>query len=262
MKISPMVMEKCSASSYPARLNNVKKKPESILKNIRADLGRSGDPTAIEVFKRFFKETPVFYGVKSATVSAIAKKYWKEIAQWDKEEIFKLCESLYRSDFCEEAFIAAKWLPKLSGSFVRKDLTTFKNWISSYINNWAKCDGFCNHTMGDYFEKFPEDIKELKKWTQSDNRWLKRAAAVSLIVPAKRGKFLVDVFDIAERLLKDEDDMAQKGYGWLLKEASRLHQKEVFDFVNTNKRDMPRTALRYAIELMPKNLKAEAMKKP
>jgi hypothetical protein len=28
-----------------------------------------------------------------------------------------------------------------------------------------------------------------------------------------------------------------------------------------NKRQMPRTALRYAIELMPKELKAEAMKK-
>jgi len=62
-------------------------------------------------------------------------------------------------------------------------------------------------------------------------------------------------------LLLDGDDLVQKGYGWLLKEESRLHTKEVFDYVVKNRRVMPRTALRYAIELMPKTLKAEAMKK-
>ena len=40
-----------------------------------------------------------------------------------------------------------------------------------------------------------------------------------------------------------------------------MHQKEVFDYVVKNRKVMPRTALRYAIELMPKELKAEAMKK-
>ena len=44
-------------------------------------------------------------------------------------------------------------------------------------------------------------------------------------------------------------------------EKSRKHEKEVYDYVMSNKKAMPRTALRYAIELMPKDLKAEAMKK-
>jgi 3-methyladenine DNA glycosylase AlkD len=47
----------------------------------------------------------------------------------------------------------------------------------------------------------------------------------------------------------------------MLKEASRLHQQEVFDYVVKNRKVMPRTALRYAIELMPKELKVEAMRK-
>ncbi len=47
----------------------------------------------------------------------------------------------------------------------------------------------------------------------------------------------------------------------MLKEAGRLHQKEIFNYVVKNKNIMPRTALRYAIELMPKELRAEAMKK-
>jgi 3-methyladenine DNA glycosylase AlkD len=47
----------------------------------------------------------------------------------------------------------------------------------------------------------------------------------------------------------------------MLKAASQAYQKEVFDYVMKNKSVMPRTALRYAIEKMPKELKSEAMKK-
>jgi 3-methyladenine DNA glycosylase AlkD len=37
--------------------------------------------------------------------------------------------------------------------------------------------------------------------------------------------------------------------------------QEVFDYVVMNKARMPRTSLRYTIELIPKELKAEAMKR-
>jgi len=59
----------------------------------------------------------------------------------------------------------------------------------------------------------------------------------------------------------DSDDTVQKGYGWMLKVASETYQHEVFDYVMRNKKVMPRTALRYAIEKMPDELRREAMKK-
>ena len=104
-------------------------------------------------------------------------------------------------------------------------------------------------------------LSDLKKFTKSDNRWMKRAAAVSLIVPARKGLFLSDMFEIALILLEDPDDMVQKGYGWMLKVASQTHQNEVFEFVMQHKQRMPRTALRYAIEKMPEDLKKQAMSK-
>jgi 3-methyladenine DNA glycosylase AlkD len=108
---------------------------------------------------------------------------------------------------------------------------------------------------------YPKYISTLKQWAKSKNRWMKRASAVSLIIPARKGLFLNDVFEIADTLLLDTDDMVQKGYGWMLKVASNMHEKEVFDYVMKHKSNMPRTALRYAIEKMPKELKVEAMRK-
>ena len=231
------------------------------IQKIRESLKENIDNKTQKSFQRFFKEEVKYYGVKVATVRKIANKFWKEIKTLEKLNIFNLCELLFFSDYCEEAFIVAFWLPKITDEFEPDDWIVFKNWIEKYVNNWAKCDGFCNHTMGSFLVKYPAFIEELKEWTQSKNRWLRRAAAVSLIVPAKKGFFLKDVFEITDQLLLDEDDLVQKGYGWLLKVTSHLHQKEVFDYVMKNKENMPRTALRYAIEKMPRPLRLEAMKR-
>jgi 3-methyladenine DNA glycosylase AlkD len=232
-----------------------------ILSQIRKDLKAATDQKTQKSFQRFFKEQVKFYGVKTETVDKIAKKYWSQVKALDKRTIFALCEELYGSDYTEEAFIVAFWVPNYMDNLEPSDLATFKRWIELYINNWAKCDGFCNHTIGDLIQKYPEIVGEMKSWAISENRWLKRASAVSLIVPAKKGLFLQDALEICDLLLTDGDDMVQKGYGWLLKEESRKHQKKVFNYVIMNRKIMPRTALRYAIELMPKELKAEAMKK-
>ncbi len=232
-----------------------------ILAQIRADLIGSAEEKTKQSAQRYFKEQAKFYGVKTETVGKIAKKHWRQVKTLDKTVIFNLCEELYRSDFTEEAFIVAFWLPNYIDNLAPSDLATFRRWIEQYINNWAKCDGFCNHTIGNLIQKYPQTIEELKSWAQSESRWLKRASAVALIVPAKKGLFLQDAFEICNILLTDGDDMVQKGYGWLLKEESRKHQKAVFDFVIKNRKGMPRTALRYAIELMPRELKAKAMKK-
>ena len=234
---------------------------DPVIVHIRQDLEAQADPQIQKTSRRFFREEIRCYGLKTATVMAIAKKYWKEVKDRDKQEIFALCEELYHSGYIEESFVVSNWTHALSGRYEREDLAVFRRWIDTYISNWASCDGFCNHTIGDFIEQYPEYTAELKRWAQSGNRWMRRAAAVSLIVPAKRGKFLPEAIEIADLLLTDTDDMVQKGYGWLLKEASRQHQAEVFAYVMRNRIVMPRTALRYAIELMPKELKAEAMKK-
>lgn len=234
---------------------------DPVIAQIRQELASIADPAIEESGKRFFKEEIKCYGTKTASVIALAKKYWKEVKGRTKPEIFALCEELYQSGYMEESFIVSEWAHALSGRYEREDLAVFRRWIETYITNWASCDGFCNHTMGDFIGQYPDCTSDLKEWAQSENRWMRRAAAVSLIIPARHGKFLDESVAIADILLTDMDDMVQKGYGWLLKEASRQHTDAVFQYVMKNKRRMPRTALRYAIEKMPKDLKAEAMKK-
>ena len=211
--------------------------------------------------QRFFKESVVVYGVKTAVVSRIGKKYYKSIKDRPKAEIFRFCEELWKSGYMEESFIACNWSYFICKEFEAVDFAVFERWVNTYVSNWASCDTLCNHTIGAFIEMYPEYLSSLKKWAKSPNRWVRRASAVSLIIPARQGKFLKDIFEIADILLLDQDDLVRKGYGWMLKETSRKNQKEVFGYVMNNKKTMPRTALRYAIEKMPAELKKEAMAK-
>ena len=232
---------------------------ENILSKIRKELRRNADEKIRKSGERFFKEEVKLYGIKTAVGIQIGKKYWKEIQDKSKKEIFSLCEDLWKSGYMEESFIACNWSYYVRKDYAEKDFAVFERWVKNYVSNWASCDTLCNHTIGSFVEMYPKYLSDLKKWTRSKNRWMKRASAVLLIIPAKKGKFLKDVFEIADSLLLDQDDMVQKGYGWMLKVASQTHQEEVFNYVMKNKKVMPRTALRYAIEKMPENLREKAM---
>jgi 3-methyladenine DNA glycosylase AlkD len=232
-----------------------------ILAVIRRELNKQTDDKTKQTFQSFFKEQVAAYGVKTAIVSRIAKNHFQDVKPLGKRAIFALCEEMLESDYNEEAFIACKWAYWLHDEYEPNDFMVFERWLEKYVNNWAKCDTLCNHAVGALIVQYPQHIGDLKRWATSNNRWLRRASAVTLIIPANQGEFLDDIFDIADILLHDKDDLVQKGYGWLLKEASRRRQQEVFDYVMRNRETMPRTALRYAIEKMPEDLRRMAMRK-
>ena len=231
------------------------------IERLREDLRNNANPETKEKTNRFFKEPVQSYGIKTAIVNSLARKYFRLIKEAPKKEIFSLCTNLWQSGYLEESFIACHWSHRIHKQFEPGDFLQFQQWVYNYIDNWASCDSFCNHTLGTFLEMYPDHIKELYTWAKSDNRWVRRASAVSLIVPAKRGLFLQEVFQITDILLLDTDDMVQKGYGWLLKVASQPHETDIFEYVMKHKSNMPRTSLRYAIEKMPKERKQEAMKK-
>ncbi|MCX6334581.1 MAG: DNA alkylation repair protein [Bacteroidia bacterium] len=235
---------------------------ETIIEKIRKELKKNADERTRIQGEKFFKENVRIYGLKSAQLVQISKEFYKSLPDKSKSKIFSLCEELWKSGFLEEAGVACMWSYNVRKQYEPSDFKVFEEWVNKYVNNWAACDSLCNHTVGSLIEMYPACLSGLKRWAKSKNRWVKRASAVSLIVPARKGLFLEDIFEIADILHSDPDDMVQKGYGWMLKASSQAHQKEVFEYVIKRKTTMPRTSLRYAIEKMPKELKARAMAKP
>ena len=255
-------------------MNNSEK--EKILRHVRQAIINKIDKKSSVSHDRFFKEGEIAktYGLKTTEVQKIVKEVFLQIKEYPKHTIFELCEELWKSGYLEEVFVACKWSESLHEKYEPADFEVFERWLSNYVTNWAHCDTLCNHTIGTFVMMYPDYIARLKKWAKSPNRWVRRGSAVTLIIPGRKGLFLNDILEIADTLLLDKDDLVQKGYGWMLKAASmsetfvkgtdeikKEHLEAVFNYVIKNKSVMPRTALRYAIEKMPADLKTKAMGK-
>ena len=232
-----------------------------VINTIREQLIENADEKTRESGRRYFKEDIQLYGVKTAIVTQIGNQAFKLIKAMPKSEVFALCEDLWKSGMMEESFIACNWTYSIRKQYAPEDFAMFEAWVNKYVSNWAACDSLCNHSIGSFLEQYPSFVEDIKEWTFSKNRWVKRASAVSFILPARKGLFKKDIFEIADNLLLDTDDMVQKGYGWMLKSLADACEDEVFQYVLDHRSSMPRTALRYAIEKMPDEKKREAMKR-
>jgi len=78
--------------------------------------------------------------------------------------------------------------------------------------------------------------------------------------------FFIDRMDftpaitIAKTLLNDPHDLIHKAIGWMLREVGKRDLKVLTDFLNQYTWQMPRTALRYAIEKFPDPLRLHYLK--
>lgn len=234
---------------------------DKTIASIICELKKHIDPVYREGSRRFFKGEITNFGVRLGTVRKIGKTFYKEQKARNKEQIFSLAEKLLQHPQEELATIAFAWIFARKKEFTSSDFLFFKKIVSKHVTNWARCDDFCTHSVGTLLMMYPELVPKIKTWTRSKNLWMRRAAAVSFIYPARKNLFIKDIFEIAETLLEDKEDMVQKGYGWMLKDVSLVVPSKVMEFVMKHKQKMPRTALRYAIERFPKEMRMVAMEK-
>ncbi|MFH1087177.1 MAG: DNA alkylation repair protein, partial [Chloroflexota bacterium] len=82
---------------------------EDTLSAIRRELEQQADAKTRGSLQYFFKEKVSAHGVKTATVTRIARKYFQDVKPLGKKEVFAKCEELLKSDYTEEAFIAFEW---------------------------------------------------------------------------------------------------------------------------------------------------------
>ncbi|MDZ4153875.1 DNA alkylation repair protein [Methylicorpusculum sp.] len=232
---------------------------KQLIQQIHADLHAAIDPVYKEGATRYFKEQVKLYGVRTPNVRKVATNYATLLKKEPLPDVWRISEQLLQTGYMEDATIAISLVYARKKEWTASDFNTLTHWLHTYVSNWAICDDLCNHAIGYCIETYPEILTTIHSWTQSDNRWVRRAAAVSFIIPARRGTNLADVLHVARLLLYDTDDLVQKGCGWMLKEAAKKHQPEIVTYIEKYKKTMPRTMLRYAIELMPANIKKQLM---
>ena len=242
---------------------------KTILLELRKELASQADPHIRASAQKFHKNEILSYGIKTPKLRKIIATYYQQVKKENNGAVLRGCEELLKSGYQEEAFIAFDWSYRIRKKYTVKDFATFERWVKNYIDSWSKCDDLCVHTISYFVASYPKQtIPKVKQWSKAKNMWVRRAAAVAFITTVKKNGIsfygtqanLQHIFDVAKNLMPSSEDLVQKGYGWMLKAASVLHQKPVYDFVLQHEKEMSRTAFRYALEKMPKEWRVQAMK--
>lgn len=228
---------------------------------VKVELNMHEDPhRAFHMFK-FFKAVPggygegdIFIGVPVPMQRKIARKYYKDAAFSDLQELITAPVHEYR---LTALIMLVHRFEKSDEEAAREQLVRFYLNNIAYINNWDLVDLSAPKILGRYL--FDKDKELLYQLVKSTDLWKQRIAVMSTYHFIKNGDF-EDTFKLARLLLDSKEDLIQKAIGWMLREIGKRSLNEEISFLKEHYKKMPRTMLRYAIERFDPSLREKFLK--
>jgi 3-methyladenine DNA glycosylase AlkD len=240
----------------------MRKLPAYIAVHIRTVLKTGGSAPHSAETQRFFKHEVKSRGWRTAELRKVAKRFRRAIlAEHGLPYLLQVADQLFRGEVLEEKAFAVLLLEGMTKELDRAEFKLFEGWIDR-ITTWADHDALVHSLIGPMVADDDAYLARLPRWAKNRNIWHRRAAAVSLIHSTRQHKNFEPIQRITELLLSSDDDMVQKGLGWLLREAAKANPNETVAYLITIRDRTPRFVLRTACETLPVTTRQRVLGKP
>jgi len=238
------------------------KPPAYVATHIRRVLIDGGSaPHTVEV-QRFFKHEVKSRGWYTAELRRVAKRFRRTILnEYGLTYLISVADELFTGEVLEEKNFAVMLLEGMTPQFGAREFKLFESWIDR-ITSWADHDALVHYLVGPMIAADNRYLAQLPRWAEKKSVWHQRAAAVSLIHSTRQHKNFDHIQAITKLLLASEDDMVQKGLGWLLREAAKANPKPTVAYLMTIRERAPRMVLRTACETLPFATRQQVLVKP
>jgi 3-methyladenine DNA glycosylase AlkD len=225
--------------------------PTKIAVQIRCALKDGGSAEHAAGVQWFFKEEIKSRGWYTADLRRAAVRLRREVRkEYGLDFLVEVADHLFSGPVLEEKIAAVFLLEKLDAEFGDREFKLFESWLDR-ISSWADHDALVHDLIAPMVASKPERARIVFRWAESPNRWHRRAACVALIRGARARMFLPEITRLSDSLLADEDDMVQKGLGWLLRETAKFDAKRTVPYLMKIRGRTPRLVLRTACETLP-----------
>jgi 3-methyladenine DNA glycosylase AlkD len=226
-------------------------KPASyIAAHLKTVLKNGGSAPHTEEVQRFFKYEVKSRGWYTAELRKVARRFTKVIKNdAGLDYLVEVADLLFQGEILEEKVLAVYLLERETADFREREFQLFERWLGR-VSSWADHDALVHYLVGPMVVGNEKRQQRVLSWTKSGNHWYRRAAAVALIRAARLKQSLDVIRQITERLLADEDDMVQKGLGWLLRESAKADAGATIPYLLEIRERAPRLVLRTACETL------------
>jgi len=222
--------------------------PTYIADHIRRVLKDGGSAPHSEEVQHFFKEEIRSRGWYTAELRKFAVRFRRSIVrERGMDFLLKVADDLFSGQVLEEKIMAVFLLEGQTKNFGDKEFQLFASWLDR-VSSWADHDALAHDVLAPMVVADPRRSREVFLWAKSPNRWRRRAACVALIRGTREHHFFAEIARLSNQLLRDEDDMVQKGLGWLLRETAKADPKRTVPYLMKIRKDAPRLVLRTACE--------------
>jgi 3-methyladenine DNA glycosylase AlkD len=224
--------------------------PNYIAAHIRRVLKDGGSAPHSEEVQWFFKEEVQSRGWYSAELRKVAVRFRRTIVREQGVDfLIQVADKLFSGNVLEEKVFAVFLLETQTTHFSKKEFKLFASWLDR-VSSWADHDALTHYLLAPMVYADPARCREVFRWAKSRNRWRRRAACVALIRGARGRQFFEEIVRLSEQLLDDQDDMVQKGLGWLLREMAKADPKRTVPYLMKIRARTPRLVLRAACETL------------
>lgn len=225
------------------------------------ELRKLSDPKKADFLPKFFKcgpgeygEGDQFLGVTVPNQRTIAKRYFQQL---DLQDYTHLIKNPFHEVRLTGLLALVYRYEKTKSETEQRKLVDFYLSHLDFVNNWDLVDSSCYQILGQYFWKKDKTI--FYELADSGHLWRQRVAMISSFYWIKKGEFH-DALALAEKLKNHPHDLMHKAVGWMLRETGNRNFEVELEFLKKHYRTLPRTALRYAIEKFPEELRQDFLK--
>ena len=239
-----------------------KPSPATVAAEIRHLLRDGGSAEHAAGLQWFFKEEIKSHGWYTARLRTAAVLFRRRIRkEFSLNVLLQVADKLFAGRVLEEKIFAVFLLEKLTEEFGDAEFRLFESWLPR-ISSWADHDSLVHYLVAPMVAAQPERIGRVFRWAKSPDRWHRRAACVALIQGTRRRMFSSEIKHLSNLLLSDDDDMVQKGLGWLLRETAKADAKRTVPYLMRIREQAPRLVLRTACETLPAGTRKRILAKP
>lgn len=231
---------------------------------LKKELNRAANKKQAANLQRFFKTNPgqygagdVFLGIMVPRQRQLAKKY----IDLKLSAIKPFLDSRIHEFRLVGLLILVAQYQQAPDLKTKAAIVKFYLQNRQRINNWDLVDLTAPKILGDFLRLEPKRLALLDKLAKSKSLWERRIAILATFAFIQAGS-AAESLKILKPLLKDEHDLIHKAVGWMLREiGKRVDRKILLAFLDEYKTRMSRTTLRYAIEHLSAQERADYLRK-
>jgi len=229
--------------------------PAKVAAQIRIALRRGGSLDHAAGVQWFFKKEIKSHGWYTADLRRAMRQCRREILRdHDLDFLLRVADALFYGSVLEEKIAAVFLLEKMDAQFSDREFKLFESWLNRIIS-WADHDALVHDLIAPMVAADPARVTKVFRWAKSPKRWHRRAACVAFIRGTRAKMFFPEIVKLSDALLADDDDMVQKGLGWLLRETAKFDVKRTVPYLMRIRGRAPRLVLRTACETLSPALK-------